>query len=230
MIARADALAAMQSDEFDVVVIGGGITGAGVALDAASRGYSVALVEKSDYSSGTSSRSSKLVHGGLRYLQNFDLGLVREALVERQLMVNLAPHLVKPLPLLIPAFDGKHPDRKSGVGLNLYDVMSRERRGSRRRGTGPRPRVLEPRAPPHGGCRRDAGDAARAGAARAHLGLPVLRLPDRRHAGWCSPCSARPSASARCAPTRSRSRGWSSATAAPPGCCAATPWAAASSS
>ncbi|HYI37599.1 MAG TPA: glycerol-3-phosphate dehydrogenase/oxidase [Thermoleophilaceae bacterium] len=135
MIARADALAAMQSDEFDVVVIGGGITGAGVALDAASRGYSVALVEKNDYSSGTSSRSSKLVHGGLRYLQNFDLGLVREALVERQLMVNLAPHLVRPLPLLIPAFDGKRPDRKSGVGLNLYDVMSHERRSARRRGT-----------------------------------------------------------------------------------------------
>ncbi len=107
VIPRADALAALERDEFDVVVIGGGITGAGVALDAASRGYSVALVEKADYASGTSSRSSKLVHGGLRYLQNFDLGLVREALLERQLMVNLAPHLVKPLPLLIPAFDGK---------------------------------------------------------------------------------------------------------------------------
>ena len=144
MIARADALAAMQADEFDVVVIGGGITGAGVALDAASRGYSVALVEKADYSSGTSSRSSKLVHGGLRYLQNFDLGLVREALVERQLMVNLAPHLVKPLPLLIPAFDGKRPDRKSGVGLNLYDVMSRERRGSRRRGQDRDPEYWSP--------------------------------------------------------------------------------------
>ena len=144
MIARADALATMESDEFDVVVIGGGITGAGVALDAASRGYSVALVERSDYSSGTSSRSSKLVHGGLRYLQNFDLGLVREALVERQRMVNLAPHLVKPLPLLIPAFDGKHPDRKSGVGLNLYDVMSRERRGARRRGTATDPEYWSP--------------------------------------------------------------------------------------
>ena len=67
-----------------MLVIGGGITGAGVALDAASRGYSVALVEQADYASGTSSRSSKLVHGGLRYLQNFDLGLVREALLERQ--------------------------------------------------------------------------------------------------------------------------------------------------
>ena len=111
MIPRADALAALERDEFDVVVIGGGITGAGVALDAASRGYSVALVEKADYASGTSSRSSKLVHGGLRYLQNFDLGLVREALLERQLMVNLAPHLVRPLPLLVPAFEGKRPDR-----------------------------------------------------------------------------------------------------------------------
>ena len=111
VIPRADALAALERDDFDVVVIGGGITGAGVALDAASRGYSVALVEKADYASGTSSRSSKLVHGGLRYLQNFDLGLVREALLERQLMVNLAPHLVKPLPLLIPAFEGKRADR-----------------------------------------------------------------------------------------------------------------------
>jgi len=136
VIARADALAAMERDEFDVVVIGGGITGAGVALDAASRGYSVALVEKADYSSGTSSRSSKLVHGGLRYLQSFDLGLVREALLERQLMVKLAPHLVHPLALLIPAFEGKRPDRLAGVGLNMYDVMAtdrlRRRRGERR--------------------------------------------------------------------------------------------------
>ncbi len=128
MIERSQALSALASDEFDVVVVGGGITGAGVALDAATRGYSVALVERADYASGTSSRSSKLVHGGLRYLQNFDLGLVREALLERQLMVALAPHLVKPLPLVVPAFEGAHPDRLVGVGLNLYDVMSRDRR------------------------------------------------------------------------------------------------------
>src|SRR5689334_23480409 len=127
MISRADALAALDRDSFDIVVIGGGITGAGVALDAASRGYSVALVEKADYASGTSSRSSKLVHGGLRYLQNFDLGLVREALLERQLMVRLAPHLVRPLPFVVPAFDGAKPDRLVGVGLNLYDVMAVER-------------------------------------------------------------------------------------------------------
>ncbi|WP_354701801.1 Glycerol-3-phosphate dehydrogenase 2 [Paraconexibacter sp. AEG42_29] len=124
MIARGDAIAALAADEFDVVVVGGGITGAGCALDAATRGYSVALVEKADFASGTSSRSSKLVHGGLRYLQNFDLGLVREALLERQLNVKLAPHLVKPLPLVVAAFDGARPDRLVGVGLNLYDVMS----------------------------------------------------------------------------------------------------------
>src|SRR5919198_948317 len=122
----------MGRDRFDLVVIGGGITGAGVAVDAASRGYSVALVERDDYASGTSSRSSKLVHGGLRYLQSFDLGLVREALLERALMVNLAPHLVHPLAFLVPGLDGKHPDRAIGVGLNMYDVMARER--IRRRG------------------------------------------------------------------------------------------------
>src|SRR5690348_7812436 len=133
MIARQAALETLSAEVFDVVVVGGGITGAGVAFDAATRGYSVALVEKADYASGTSSRSSKLVHGGLRYLQNFDLGLVREALLERQLLVALAPHLVRPLPLVVPAFEGARLDRLVGVGLNLYDVMSvdklRRRRG-----------------------------------------------------------------------------------------------------
>jgi glycerol-3-phosphate dehydrogenase len=139
VIERSQALAALAEDYFDVVVVGGGITGAGVALDAATRGYSVALVERHDYAAGTSSRSSKLVHGGLRYLQHLDLGLVREALLERQLMVALAPHLVRPLALVVPAFEGVRPDRLMGVGLNLYDVMSvdrdrlRTRRGRRTR-------------------------------------------------------------------------------------------------
>jgi glycerol-3-phosphate dehydrogenase len=128
VISREAALAALQEDEFDVVVVGGGITGAGVALDAATRGYSVALVERRDFAAGTSSRSSKLVHGGLRYLQNFDLGLVREALLERGLLTSLAPHLVKPLPLVVPSFGGKRPDRMLGTGLHLYDRMSRELR------------------------------------------------------------------------------------------------------
>src|ERR1700742_1300953 len=137
MISRQDAIQALRSESFDLVVIGGGITGAGVALDAASRGYSVALVEQADFASGTSSRSSKLVHGGLRYLQNFDLGLVREALLERQLMVRLAPHLVRPLPFVVPAFDGSRPPgRLTGIGRNIYDVMAapplRGRRSARR--------------------------------------------------------------------------------------------------
>ncbi|SEH15422.1 glycerol-3-phosphate dehydrogenase [Thermoleophilum album] len=131
VIDRDRALVDLAEEEFDVVVVGGGVTGAGVALDAASRGFSVALVEREDYAAGTSSRSSKLVHGGLRYLQQFDLGLVREALLERSLMVKLAPHLVRPLPLVVAAFDGKRPDRLVGLGLNMYDAMAwrRGRRG-----------------------------------------------------------------------------------------------------
>src|ERR1700712_2739058 len=149
MIDRATAVTALAAEEFDVVVVGGGITGAGVALDAATRGYSVALVERHDYASGTSSRSSKLVHGGLRYLQNFDLGLVREALIERQIMVGLAPHLVKPLPLIVPAFGGARPDRMMGMGLNLYDVMSVDKLRSplRRRGREPDPLATTSWAP-----------------------------------------------------------------------------------
>ncbi len=129
MISRADALKAVEGEEFDVVVIGGGITGAGVALDAASRGYSVVLVERGDFALGTSSRSSKMVHGGLRYLQNFDLGLVREALLERQLMVQLAPHLVYPRPFLVPALGDDRRNRRIGLGLNAYDVMATTRVG-----------------------------------------------------------------------------------------------------
>jgi len=129
VISRNDALQAIQEHAFDVVVVGGGITGAGVALDAASRGYSVALLERDDFGKGTSSRSSKMVHGGLRYLQNFDLGLVREALLERQLLVQLAPHLVYPTPFLVPALGEERRDRRIGIGLNMYDVMATSRIG-----------------------------------------------------------------------------------------------------
>ena len=172
MIDRADALSALSEEQFDVVVVGGGITGAGVALDASTRGYSVALVERADFAAGTSSRSSKLVHGGLRYLQNFDLGLVREALLERQLMVMLAPHLVHPLPLVVAAFDGARPERKIGVGLNLYDVMSVERRGRSR----PRPR---PRRGRHAEAAEDLGQDFAAWSPERHRvisGEEVLEL------------------------------------------------------
>jgi glycerol-3-phosphate dehydrogenase len=133
MLSRARAIEEIAGRHFEVVVIGGGITGAGVALDAASRGYSVALLERSDYATGTSSRSSKMVHGGLRYLQNFDLGLVREALLERQLMVQLAPHLVYPTPFLVASLGEERRDRKLGLGLNMYDVMATTRAGRSRR-------------------------------------------------------------------------------------------------
>src|SRR4051794_38793575 len=133
MLTRAAAVEAVAGQSFEVVVIGGGITGAGVALDAASRGYSVALLERGDYAIGTSSRSSKMVHGGLRYLQNLDLGLVREALLERQLMVQLAPHLVYPTPFLVASLGEERRDRKLGIGLNMYDVMATTRVGRSRR-------------------------------------------------------------------------------------------------
>jgi glycerol-3-phosphate dehydrogenase len=133
MLTRAAAIEAIAGQSFEVVVIGGGITGAGVALDAASRGYSVALLERDDYAVGTSSRSSKMVHGGLRYLRNFDLGLVREALLERQLMVQLAPHLVYPTPFLVPTLGEDRRSRSLGIGLNMYDVMATTRVGRSRR-------------------------------------------------------------------------------------------------
>lgn len=99
---REDSLRRLGTEEFDVLVAGGGVTGAGVALDAASRGLSVALVDKGDLAAGTSSRSSKLVHGGLRYLQHGEFGLVYQALAERQRLLRNAPHLVSVLPFVIP--------------------------------------------------------------------------------------------------------------------------------
>ena len=132
MLSRAQAIEEIAGGHFEVVVIGGGITGAGVALDAASRGYSVALLERRDYAEGTSSRSSKMIHGGLRYLQNLDLGLVREALLERQLLVQLAPHLVYPTPFLVPDFPDQRRDRRLGMALSMYDVMATTRVGRNR--------------------------------------------------------------------------------------------------
>ena len=189
MLTRAAAIEAIAGGHFEVVVIGGGITGAGVALDAASRGYSVALLERDDYAVGTSSRSSKMVHGGLRYLQNFDLGLVREALLERQLLVRLAPHLVYPTPFLVAALGEDRRDRKVGIGLNMYDVMAttragrsrREKRESVRRPTS-EDAYWSPGPPPDDRPRRGAGAGPGARLARPARRLPLLRLPDRRRA------------------------------------------------
>ena len=123
---RRHALDRLGRDRFDVLVIGGGITGAGVARDAALRGLRVALVERHDLASGTSSRSSRLVHGGVRYLEHGQLRLVFEASRERRLLLKLAPHLVRPLAFTWPVYRGARVPRwKLGAGLLLYDVLAR---------------------------------------------------------------------------------------------------------
>lgn len=123
----------MKSDLFDLTVIGGGITGAGIALDAASRGLKTALVEKRDFASGTSSRSSKLIHGGLRYLEQFEFALVREALRERATLAQVAPHLAEPLEFLVPVYTRNRLSPlgsnrlKLRAGLWLYDLLAGRR-------------------------------------------------------------------------------------------------------
>ncbi len=124
---RAEAIRRLADESFDVLVVGGGITGTGVALDAASRGLRTALVDKGDFASGTSSKSSKLVHGGIRYLQQKEVGLVYEALAERQILRKTAPHLVRVLPFLLPVFtkDGLLPRRIArllGATMWAYDL------------------------------------------------------------------------------------------------------------
>jgi len=115
----------LSTEIFDVVVVGGGVTGVGAALDAASRGLTVALVEARDWAAGTSSRSSKLIHGGLRYLEQLDLPLVREALVERgRQLRTIAPHVVRPLPFLLPLTAPIWQRAYFGAGVLLYDVLS----------------------------------------------------------------------------------------------------------
>jgi len=122
---RQSTLARLASDHFDVLVVGGGITGAGVARDAALRGLSVALVERDDWASGTSSRSSRLVHGGVRYLEHGHLHLVFESSRERRTLLRIAPHLVRPLEFVWPVYEGARVPRwKLGAGLLLYDVLA----------------------------------------------------------------------------------------------------------
>ncbi len=128
---RAADLALLGDEEFDVLVVGMGATGAGVALDAASRGLQVAVVDKGDLASGTSGKSSKLVHGGLRYLQNYEFGLVRESVRERQLLMRLAPHLVRPMDFLYPVWPDTAKRRLLGLGLTTYDVFAFASLGSR---------------------------------------------------------------------------------------------------
>jgi len=144
-------LGRLHGQTFDLVVIGGGMAGAGIARDAALRGYRTLLLERKDFASGTTSRSSKLVHGGLRYLELFDFGLVRESLRERERLQRLAPHLVRPLPFVIPVYRGA----KRGLimirlGMKLYDLLTPGKRTEHyrtmsREETLARERHLEPR-------------------------------------------------------------------------------------
>jgi glycerol-3-phosphate dehydrogenase len=115
----------MSTKSFDVIVIGGGINGAGIAREAAARGLSVALLEKRDFSYGTTFRSTKLIHGGLRYLEQYEIGLVRESLREREILLKQAPHLVRPLHFLLPIYrSGKYGFTKIKLGLFAYDLLS----------------------------------------------------------------------------------------------------------
>ena len=119
---RSAALDRFEDEVFDVAIIGGGVTGAGAALDAASRGLSVALVEARDWAAGTSSRSSKLIHGGIRYLEQLEFGLVREALREQTLMLEtICPHLVRPIRFLMPLTRPLIDRAYLGAGITLYD-------------------------------------------------------------------------------------------------------------
>jgi glycerol-3-phosphate dehydrogenase len=122
---RREAIARMAENELDVLIVGGGVVGAGSALDAVTRGLTTAIVEARDWASGTSSRSSKLIHGGLRYLEMLDFGLVREALRERGLLLDrIAPHLVKPVPFLYPLQHRVWERAYAGTGVALYDAMA----------------------------------------------------------------------------------------------------------
>ena len=115
----------LKNTEFDLLVIGGGITGAGIALDAASRGMKVALIEKNDFASGTSSKSTKLIHGGLRYLKQFDFWLVKEVGTERAIVHKLAPHLVVPEKMILPLIDGgTYGSWLTSIGLKVYDILA----------------------------------------------------------------------------------------------------------
>jgi glycerol-3-phosphate dehydrogenase len=124
----------LEDRDYDVVIVGGGIAGAGVARDLALRGIAVALVEKADFAYGTTSRSSKLIHGGLRYLELFDFGLVRESLRERETLRRLAPHVVKPLPFLVPIYrESARGLIRVRIGLAIYDLLTPGRHRERYR-------------------------------------------------------------------------------------------------
>ncbi len=134
VINRKSQLERLQTKKFDLAIIGGGVTGAGIALDAASRGLSVCLIEKNDFASGTSNKSTKLIHGGLRYLKQFEIGLVRESGSERAIVHKLAPHLVIPEKMLLPLVEGgTYGKMMTSIGLKVYDFLADVKGDDRRR-------------------------------------------------------------------------------------------------
>lgn len=144
MRSRQESLDLLNENEFDVVVVGGGIVGAGVAQDAASRGLSTLLIEKDDFSSGTSSKTTKLIHGGLRYLEQFQFRLTKELCEERALLEHLAPHLVKDFSFIMPVKDGNRWfSLKAKCGLTLYDLLAGQLTGLRKHESLSKKEVLE---------------------------------------------------------------------------------------
>src|ERR1017187_5527047 len=123
-MSRSDSIRRAANEEFDICIIGGGITGAGLLAACVERGYKAILIEKNDFASGTSSRSSKMIHGGLRYLQYLQFKLVYEALHERANLLRQYPHLVKPMPFLLPSFYSKADLILKDIALSLYDLLA----------------------------------------------------------------------------------------------------------
>ena len=122
---RVEHIRKLETDSFDLLIIGGGITGCGIALDAASRGLKVALIEKNDFASGTSSKSTKLIHGGLRYLKQFEIGLVQETGSERAIVHQIAPHLVLPEKMILPIIKGGTFGKYSAsIAIKVYDFLA----------------------------------------------------------------------------------------------------------
>ena len=188
---RPDTLQQMAGEPLDVLVIGGGITGAGVALDAALRGLRVGLVERDDFACGTSSRSSKMIHGGLRYLATGDVRLVREALKERRGIQQRAAHLVRPLPMLLPVHGVRVPWNrvKLGAGLWIYDLLGAWRAGVRHKWlTQEETLAVAPNAAPEGLLGALSYNDAQADDVR--LVLAVLRTAARHGALLCNGANA----------------------------------------
>ena len=168
------AFSALESRIFDLLIVGGGITGAGIARDASMRGLSVALVEKRRWANGTSSKSSRLIHGGIRYLERGQIGLVRESVRERETLLRIAPHLVKPLEFTWPVYRGARlPSWKLRAGLTIYDLLA-GKRGVRKHRSLSRDEVLEQE--PHLGRSGLRGGAAYYDASTDDVGLTVATI------------------------------------------------------